>query len=259
MSVLENVGRDTAEVLEYAGGVANLVAESASLIGRFRIRVNETFAQAYLLGVQSWAIVLLTSLFTGMVFSLESAVQAVQYGIGNLVGGVVAYTTARELAPMLTAVVVAGRAGAAIAAEFGSMVVTEQIEALQSLGLSPIRMLVVPRFVALVLMLPLLTVFADIISILGGMLVAQIYAHISYDSFLTSVRSTLPFADVLRGLLKAFVFAVIIVAIGSYQGLGTRGGAAGVGKATTGAVVTSIILIFIFNFALSYILFRQNG
>lgn len=259
MSVLEDVGRDTTAFLEYAGGVAELIGESASFIGRLRIRVNETFAQAYLLGVNSWAIVLLTSLFTGMVFSLESAVQAVQYGIGNLVGGVVAFTTARELGPMLTAVVVAGRAGAAIAAEFGSMVVTEQIEALQSLGLSPIRMLVVPRLVALIVILPVLTIFGDIISVLGGMLVAQTYAHISYESFLTSVRSTLPFADFLRGLSKSLVFAVIIVAIGSYQGLNTRGGAAGVGKATTGAVVTSIILIFIFNFALSYILFRQSG
>jgi len=119
MSVLENVGRDTTNFLEYAGGVANLVAESATFIGRLRIRVNETFAQAYLLGVNSWAIVLLTSLFTGMVFSLESAVQAVQYGIGNLVGGVVAFTTARELGPMLTAVVVAGRAGGGGAAAGG--------------------------------------------------------------------------------------------------------------------------------------------
>jgi len=259
MSVLEDVGRETTDLLEYAGGVANLIGESAGFIGRLRIRVNETFTQAYLLGVNSWAIVLLTSLFTGMVFSLESAVQAVQYGIGNLVGGVVAFTTARELGPMLTAVVVAGRAGAAIAAEFGSMVVTEQIEALQSLGLSPVRMLVVPRLVALIVMLPVLTVFADIISVLGGMLVAQIYAHISYDSFLASVRTTVPFSDLVRGLSKSLVFAVIIVAIGSYQGLNTRGGAAGVGKATTGAVVTSIILIFIFNFALSYVLFQQNG
>ncbi len=259
MSALEDIGRDTTGFLGYAGGVANLIGESASFIGRLRIRVNETFAQAYLLGVNSWAIVLLTSLFTGMVFSLESAVQAVQYGIGNLVGGLVAFTAARELGPMLTAVVVAGRAGAAIAAEFGSMVVTEQIEALQSLGLSPIRMLVVPRMVALIVMLPLLTVFADIISVLGGMVVAQIYANISYESFIASVRSTLPFGDVLRGLSKSIVFAIIIAAIGSYQGLNTRGGAAGVGKATTGAVVTAIILIFIFNFAMSYLLFRQNG
>ena len=141
--------------------------------------MRETLDQAYLLGVQSWAIVLLTSLFTGMVFSLESAVQAVQYGVGNLVGGAVAFSTARELGPMLSAVVVAGRTGAAIAAELGSMVVTEQIEALQSLGLSPTRMLVVPRLLALVVMLPLLTILADIVSIVGGMWVASIYAHIS--------------------------------------------------------------------------------
>jgi phospholipid/cholesterol/gamma-HCH transport system permease protein len=259
MNVLDEVGRDTTRFFNYAGGVAGLVAESATFIGRLRIRVRETIDQAYLLGVQSWTIVLLTSLFTGMVFSLESAVQAVQYGVGNLVGGAVAFTAARELGPMLSAVVVAGRAGAAIAAEFGSMVVTEQIEALQALGLSPIRMLVVPRLLALVIMLPLLTIFADIISILGGMWIAQASAHVSFESFIVSARQALPFSDVLKGLLKSIVFAVIIVAIGSYQGLATRGGAAGVGKATTGAVVTSIILIFIFNFAMSYILFRQNG
>ena len=257
MKVLGDVGRDTAGFFNYAGGVANLIGESVRFIARLSIRVRETLDQAYLLGVNSWTIVLLTSLFTGMVISLESAVQAVQYGVGNLVGGAVAFTSARELGPMLSAVVVAGRAGAAIAAEFGSMVVTEQVEALQSLGLSPIRMLVVPRLVALVIMLPVLTVFADIISILGGMWIAQASAHISAESFIASVRSTLPFGDVLKGLFKSVVFAIIIVAIGSYQGLGTRGGAAGVGKATTGAVVISIILIFIFNFAMSYVLFRN--
>jgi phospholipid/cholesterol/gamma-HCH transport system permease protein len=199
--------------------------------------------------------VLLTSLFTGMVISLESAVQAVNYGFGNLVGGAVAFATARELGPMLSAVVVAGRTGAAIAAELGSMVVTEQIEALLSLGLSPTRMLVVPRLVALFIMLPLLTVFADIVSIVGGMWVANIYAHISTESFISSARQALPFGDVLKGLIKSLVFAVIIAIIGAYQGLTTRGGAAGVGRATTGAVVISIILIFVFNFTLSYLLF----
>jgi len=119
-------------------------------------------------------------------------------------------------------------------------------------------MLVVPRLLALVIMLPLLTVFADIISIVGGMWIAQASAHVSFESFIVSARQSLPFTDVLKGLVKSIVFAIIIVAIGSYQGLATRGGAAGVGKSTTGAVVTSIILIFIFNFALSYILFR-NG
>jgi phospholipid/cholesterol/gamma-HCH transport system permease protein len=108
---------------------------------------------------------------------------------------------------------------------------------------------------AMMAMLPLLTVFAEIVGVLGGMYIAQIYAHISYDSFVNSMRFALPFGDVLRGLLKSLVFAIIIVAIGAYNGLNTRGGAAGVGKATTSAVVTAIILIFAFNFALSYLLF----
>jgi phospholipid/cholesterol/gamma-HCH transport system permease protein len=256
MNVLEDLGRSTTGFFSYAGGAATLLGESVGFIGKLRIRGRETIDQAFLLGVQSWAIVILTSLFTGMVFSLESAQQAVQYGVGNLVGGAVAFTMVRELGPMLSAVVVAGRSGAAISAEIGSMVVTEQIEALQSLGLSPVRMLVVPRLIALIVMLPILTVFANIVGILGGMYIAQIYAHISYDSFINSARAALPFGDVLRGLVKSVVFAIIIAVIGSYNGLRTRGGAAGVGRSTTGAVVTAIILIFIFNFALSYLLFQ---
>jgi phospholipid/cholesterol/gamma-HCH transport system permease protein len=255
VKVLDEVGRETTGIFGYAGGVAELLVDSLRYIVVLRIRFRETFDQAFLLGVQSWPIVLLTSLFTGMVFSLESAVQAVQYGVGNLVGGAVAFSAARELGPMLSAVVVAGRTGAAIAAELGSMVVTEQIEALQALGLSPTRMLVVPRLVALVLMLPLLTILADIVSIVGGMWVAGIYAHISQESFIASARAALGFGDVVKGLVKTLVFAVIIAIVGAYQGLSTRGGAAGVGKSTTSAVVISIILIFIFNFALSYVLY----
>ena len=135
------------------------------------------------------------------------------------------------------------------------MVVTEQIEALRSMGLQPARFLVVPRFTALLLMLPLLTVIADVVAILGGMWVAHVYAHIAYDSFISSVRQAIDFVDVIKGLLKTFVFATIIAIVGAYQGLSTRGGAAGVGAAVTGAVVISIILIFGSNFVLSFLLF----
>jgi phospholipid/cholesterol/gamma-HCH transport system permease protein len=258
MKVFDEVGRGTTSAFAYAGGVAELLGDSVRYIVALRIRVRETLDQAYLLGVQSWAIVLLTSLFTGMVISLESAAQAASFGVSNLVGGAVAFASARELGPMLSAVVVAGRTGAAIAAELGSMVVTEQIEALLSLGLSPTRMLVVPRLVALLIMLPLLTITAVIVSILGGMWVANVTAHISTESFIASARQALPFGDVLRGLFKSVIFAVIIAIIGAYQGLQTRGGAAGVGKSTTGSVVTAIILIFMFNFALSYVLFPHT-
>jgi phospholipid/cholesterol/gamma-HCH transport system ATP-binding protein len=193
MKVFEDFGRGTIGFFEYAGGIASLTAESGYYIGRLRISVAETTNQAYLLGVQSAPIVLLTSLFIGMVISFESAQNAANYGVSNLVGGAVAYTSARELGPMLSAVVVAGRAGAAIAAELGSMVVTEQVEALEALGLSPTRMLVVPRLVAMVLMMPVLAIMADIISITGGAFVAKALAGIPYDEFVQSART--------RGLL----------------------------------------------------------
>ncbi|MBV8490129.1 MAG: ABC transporter permease, partial [Candidatus Eremiobacteraeota bacterium] len=135
MKFLDRFGRTTTDFFEYAGGLTMLSVESAGFLVRLRIRFVETINQCALLGVQSWIIVVLTSLFTGMVISLESAQQAVQYGVSTLVGGAVAYGTVRELGPMLTGVVVAGRVGAAIAAELGSMVVTEQIEALRSMGL----------------------------------------------------------------------------------------------------------------------------
>jgi phospholipid/cholesterol/gamma-HCH transport system permease protein len=252
---LERLGRRVNAFFEYIGGVTALGGDAAFTVGRLRIRFTETVNQCYYLGYQSLIIVLLTSLFTGMVFSLESAVQAVSYGFASFIGGIVSYTVIRELGPMLTAVVVAGRVCAAIAAEIGSMVVTEQVEALQSLGLAPVRFLVVPRLLALMIMVPLLTVFADVIGVYGGAWIAHVSAHISYDDFMSSARQTIGFEDVVKGLFKSVIFGIVIALIGSYQGLTTTGGAAGVGKSTTSAVVTSIILIFILNFIMSYFLY----
>ena len=254
-TALEDVGRKVNSFFEYIGGITQLGMETVATIVRLRIRFSETVSQCFLLGYQSLIIVLLTSLFTGMVFSLESAVQAVQYGFGSFVGGIVSYTNVRELGPMLTAVVVAGRVCAAIAAEIGSMVVTEQVEALQSLGLAPVRFLVVPRVLALMIMLPLLTVFADVVGVMGGQWIAHAQAHISYDDFMSSARQTIGFEDVVKGLFKSVVFGIVIALVGSYQGLTTTGGAAGVGRSTTGAVVICIILIFIINFVMSYFLY----
>ncbi|HET7813911.1 MAG TPA: ABC transporter permease [Candidatus Baltobacteraceae bacterium] len=255
VGALESVGTRVNATFEYIGGVTELAWETIKTVARLRIRFAETVNQCFYLGYQSLVIVLLTSLFTGMVFSLESAVQAVQYGFGSFVGGIVSYTNVRELGPMLTAVVVAGRVCAAIAAEIGSMVVTEQVEALQSLGLAPVRFLVVPRVLSLMIMLPLLTVFADVIGVMGGEWIANAQAHIAYNDFMSSARQTIGFEDVVKGLFKSVVFGIIIALIGSYQGLTTTGGAAGVGKSTTSAVVTCIILIFFVNFVMSYFLY----
>jgi len=241
---------------EYVGGLWFLLRDTLRYSLTLRFRPREVLQQAYFLGVESWLIVALTAAFTGMVISLETVEQAVQYGFQDFIGGSVAFGTLRELGPMLAGgIVFAGRGGAAIAAQIGSMVVTEQVEALEAMGVSPVKALVVPRVIAAVMMVPLLTVFADIIGVYGGFIMAYWRVHLPPHVFWHSVQSTVVMGDFLKGLLKAAVFGLIVALVSSYEGLRTEGGAEGVGRATTKAVVVSIILIFVFNFFLSFVLF----
>jgi phospholipid/cholesterol/gamma-HCH transport system permease protein len=168
----------------------------------------------------------------------------------------VAIAMARELAPVLTGVVVAGRVGAAITAEIGSMKVTEQIDALRVMAINPIKYLVVPRLLACVIMVPILVIFADIIGTVGGYLVATLYADISSFTYIHSITLFTVVNDIIGGLVKAMFFGGIIAIIGCYKGLTTGEGAEGVGRATTASVVSSIILIFISNYFLSLVLYR---
>ncbi len=246
----------TRRFFEYAGGVTLLLIDSVRYILALRFRPSEVVRQASFLIVSSLPIILLTSGFTGFVIALETAASAQQYGLVNIIGGSVAYGVVRELGPLLTAIVVAGRAGAAITAQLASMVVTEQIEAYQSMGTSPTRVLVVPRLLACIIGLPMLTVFADMISVWGGYYMAWLRIHLAPSTYWISVQQFIDFTDFEKGLLKAAVFGIIISIIACYEGLRTEGGAEGVGRVTTQAVVTSIILIFAFNFALSFVLFR---
>ena len=239
----------------YAGGLAIMFVDVCRNVATLRVRPMEVVRQAYFLGVESWPIVVLTSLFTGLVISLEAASQAVSYGLSQFVGGSVAFGEVRELGPMLTGIVFAGRAGAAITASLGSMVVTEQIEALQSMGVSPVKVLVTPRVLAALVTLPMLTVFADIVGMFGGYYMAWLRAHLSSYTYWHSVQTSIQFDDFYKGLFKAAVFGVIVALVGCYEGFRAEGGAEGVGRVTTHAVVTSIILIFAFNFALSFVLF----
>lgn len=242
--------------LEYTGGLATMLAEVVRDTVMLRIDLGEVIRQAYFLGVESWPIIVLTSLFTGLVISLEAASQAVSYGFSNFVGSSVAYGEVRELGPMLTGIVFAGRAGAAITASLGSMVVTEQIEALQSMGVSPIKVLVAPRVLACLVTVPLLTVFADIVGVYGGYYMAWLRAHISTYIYWHSVQIGVGFDDFNKGLFKAAVFGIIVALVGCFEGFRAEGGAEGVGRVTTHAVVTAIILIFAFNFVLSFVLYR---
>ncbi|MGL5513809.1 MAG: MlaE family ABC transporter permease, partial [Sporomusa sp.] len=200
--------------------------------------------------------ILLTMLFTGMVMTVQTAHEFVKYGAQSSVGGLVAVAMGRELAPVLAGVVFAGRVGAAITAEIGSMKVTEQIDALRVMAVNPIAYLVVPRMVACLLMLPILVVFANVIGSIGGYMIATAYAGISSFTFLNSIQVFAVPHDIFGGMIKAMFFGIIVAIIGCHKGLTTAQGAEGVGRATTGSVVLSIILIFISNYFLSVLLYR---
>ena len=251
---LERVGRLVISGAENTGRVIILLGQT--LVHLRSVSLRHTLGQMAHLGVDSLPIVMLTILFTGMVLTLQTAHEFVKYGAQSSVGGVVAIAMGRELAPVLTGVVCAGRVGAAITAEIGSMKVTEQIDALRVMATNPIAYLVVPRTVACVLMLPLLVVFADIIGTLGGYLVAVGYSGLNSYTYLHSIKVFAVVADLTGGLIKSMFFGAIIAIIGCYKGLTTAQGAEGVGKATTGSVVASIILIFISNYFLSLALYR---
>lgn len=215
------------------------------------------------IGVSSLGIVILTGLFTGMVLTLQSAVEMERYGATMYIGRVVGATTVRELGPVLTALMVTGRAGSGMAAQLGAMRVTQQIDALDTMGVDPVRKLVVPRFLAAILVLPLLTALSDVIAIFGGLVIAVVKFDLTYDLFMRGVYAALSDngfvfryvpVDVLSGLLKPLVFGGIMALTSSFYGLRTTGGTEGVGKATTQAVVTSSILILAADYFLTQLL-----
>ena len=239
---------------EFIGEASLLLAKCMRFIFTGAIDFRDTLNQMALIGVASLPIVLITVAFSGAVLTLYMSQIVVRWGIGSYTGAVVGLSIVREIGPVLTAVVVAARAGSAIAAELGSMKVTEQIDALRSLAVSPVKYLVVPRLLAGILMLPVLAVFADVIGVVAGYFVAVVNG-VAGGGFISSMRSQVVTHDVMMGLVKTIFFAIVIVIVGSQQGLQTSGGATGVGKSTTNAVVISIVIIYILNFFLAYVMF----
>lgn len=227
----------------HAGGLSLLFVDTLRMLFKTPLRWKLTLQQMYRIGVTSLPLVFLTALFTGMVLSLQSAYQLQLFAAEQFISDLVALSITRELGPVLTAMVVAGRVGASIAAELGTMKVTEQIDALKSLAVDPIRYLVVPRFVAAVLMLFMLTVYADVIGMLGGYLIAVFKLGMSSHQYMERSFEVLVIKDVMTGLIKAFFFGGIIAIVGCYFGFRASGGAEGVGRATTIAVVISLVMI----------------
>lgn len=238
----------------YLGEISILVGRTCGFLAKGAIDLRDFLTQAAVIGYNSVPIAVLTTFTSGAVISLYFSQFSERYGVGQLTGGLVALALSRELAPVLVGVVVAARAGSAIAAEIGTMRVTEQIDALRALAVSPIQYLVVPRLLASLVMLPVLCVIADISGIFGGYVVA-VWQGIPAASFPVSIREEVLFSDFYLGIIKTIVFGLIIAVVSCHQGLQTRGGATGVGRATTNAVVLSIVLIYVADFFLAYFMF----
>lgn len=240
--------------LSELGRVVLMLAAALRWVLRGRLEIRETVAQINRIGVESLPVVLITGAFSGMVVAFQTAQQLAQFGGQGFVGGLVGLSLTREAAPVFTAIAAAGRVGAGIAAEIGTMAVTEQVDALRVLATDPVRYLVVPRLAAAALALPILTVFANVVGGVGGYAVATT-AGVSSGVFISSLQRFLWPYDLVVGLIKAVVFGIIIASVGCYRGLHATGGADGVGRATTGAVVVAIVLILMFNYFLDLIFF----
>ncbi len=210
--------------------------------------IVDTLLQMDIIGFGSLPIVLLTGIFTGAVLALQTYRTLQNFGEVGLMGQAVALSVVRELGPVLTALMVAGRNSSGIASEIGSMLVSEQIDALRALGTDPLRKLVAPRLYATLFTLPLLTILADFIAMFGGYLMSVSMAHLTSAEYWTSAYQSLRFEDVTQGLIKPIFFAFVIALVGCYFGLNTTGGTEGVGRSTTQAMVAASVLILVLDF-----------
>jgi len=241
--------------IEQIGLFTFLAFKTLRAIFKRPFRFNILIEQMIILGIKSIPIVLITGFFSGMVMAYQISLQLRQFGAEIYVGGITSLSLVRELAPVFTALMVAGRVSAGITAEIGTMRVTEQIDALETLAVNPIQYLIVPRLLSIILMLPILTIFADVIGFLGSYLIGVVALDINSALFLDKVVSIVSVNDVLSGIIKSFFFAYIIGMVGSFFGYYTKNGAAGVGKSALLSVVSSCITIFIFDFILTAIFY----
>jgi phospholipid/cholesterol/gamma-HCH transport system permease protein len=248
---VDRFGRKGQAAIEYLGDLAQLAGQIVTGSVTRPFYSTEVLHQMDEIGVKSVSITGITALFTGMVLALQTAYSLAAFGGKLFVGRVVSLSLVRELGPVLTALMVAGRVGSGITAEIGSMVVTEQVDALRSMAISPVRRLVIPRALATILMLPVLTALADVLGILGGLGIAIVELQMTMQDYLTSIWNQLQISDIGSGLGKTFFFGFEIALIGCANGLRVQGGAAAVGLATTRTVVLASISILVSDFFLT--------
>jgi phospholipid/cholesterol/gamma-HCH transport system permease protein len=244
----------------FAGDVQGLVFYSCRLAKRLFGRpfhLAETLDQMYFLGVGSLFLVVLTGMFAGQGLALQFSIELADFGSKNYLGRVMVIAIVRELGPVLTGLMVAARVAAGITAEIGSMKSSEQIDALVAFGVDPIRKLAVPRFWAILIMMPVLTIVCDFVAIMGGYVVALYVAHISGTAYWTNIITKLSLGNLIIGLSKPFLFALIISTISTYMGFKTMGGTRGVGRSTTDSVVACSITILFVNFMFTRLIVPQ--
>ncbi len=246
-------------LLGHMGAVARLTGRTFSELVKPPYEMPLLIDQMDQAGIGSWSIAVLTALFTGAVMAIQFAVGLEPYGASLYTGKLVSLGIVKELGPTLTAVLVGGRVGAGFTAEIGSMNVTEQVDAISALGADPVRKLVVPRVVACLIMLPLLTLLADFVGLFGGMLVTMDEVGVTWRFYVDQVIETIDLGDLMHGLSKSLFFGYFISIIGCYVGLNTRGGTEGVGQATTRTVVAISITVLVSNFMLTKLFFSLAG
>jgi len=239
------LGKRTLEFLEASGSALIMFFQAVGLSWSRPFGARRLLKQLEMMGVNSLPVVILTAIFTGIILAVQGAYQIAKFGAASYVGGIMGITMLRELGPVLTALVVAGRVGAGITAELGTMNVTEQIDALRSLAANPVKYLVVPRMLAGIIMLPALTIVADVVGVAGGWAVSVTTLGIPSQVFFHHFSSMVGYNDLFLGLAKTLVFGIIITIVGCYQGFTTTGGAEGVGRSTTKSVVISSISVLL--------------
>ena len=246
-----SIGERAIDLITFAGGMTNLTIATFRALFRHRLSVVELVHQLAFIGNRSFAIVGLTAIFTGMVFALQLAVGMGRFGLKTYIGQIVGIAILRELGPVLTCLMIAARVGSGIAAELGSMVVTEQVLAIEAMGANPMQKLVVPRLLATMIAAPILTVMADIIGVFGGSVIAISEAGVTLPFYLDQIQNTVIMEDFSSGVFKAICFGFFISMVSCYHGLSTVGGTEGVGRSTTRAVVHASMFIFVSDFFLT--------
>jgi phospholipid/cholesterol/gamma-HCH transport system permease protein len=253
---LEKIGNRLLTFDEIFGEMIILLGQTLYFFREAHRNLQSIFVQMAIIGYETLPVASVMAFFVGMVLALQTGVELQKYGGQNIIGAIVGHSMVRELGPVMTSFLVAGRAGSAMAAEIGVMKVYEEIDALRTLDINPVRYLVMPRLIACLICVPALVVYSDCIGIIGGAIISNLHPKIfvSYSTYYDSMRDALQIREIGNGLIKSFVFGGIIALVACYVGLKTSGGARGIGRSTTRSVVLSFMLILVADYILTRIL-----